>query len=69
MVTRVRRGFLLIEAVVGTIVLGIALAASNVPGCQSTLDQVLRKIRDHRDSVLVDHSMEILTGGGGAESR
>ena len=50
-------------------VLGIALAASNVPGCQSTLDQVLRKIRDHRDSVLVDHSMEILTGGGGAESR
>ncbi len=43
-------------------VLGIALAASSVPGCQSTLDQVLGKIRANRDSVLVDHSMEILTG-------
>ena len=43
-------------------VLGIALASSSVPACQSTLDHVLGKIRASRDCVLVDHMTEILSG-------
>ena len=43
-------------------VLGIALASSSVPVCQSVLDRVLQQVRDNRGSVLTDHSMEILTG-------
>jgi len=43
-------------------VLGIALAASSVPVCQSTLDLVLGKLRSSRDCVLTDHQQEIITG-------
>ncbi len=43
-------------------VLGIALAASSVPVCQSVLDHVLGKIRESRDCVLSDHQQEIITG-------
>jgi uncharacterized protein YlxP (DUF503 family) len=46
----------------GRAVLGIALAASSVPHCQSTLDHVLTKVRESRDCVLTDHQQEILTG-------
>ena len=42
--------------------LGIALAASSVPVCQSVLDHVLGKIRESRDCVLSDHQQEIITG-------
>ncbi len=42
--------------------LGIAMAASSVPSCQSTLDHVLTKIRDSRDCVLTDHQQEIISG-------
>ncbi len=42
--------------------LGIAMAASSVPHCQSTLDRILDKVQHHRDCVLSDHAMEILTG-------
>lgn len=46
----------------GRAVLGVALASSSVPVCQSVLDRVLAKIRDSRDCVLTDHQQEILTG-------
>jgi hypothetical protein len=42
--------------------LGIAMAASSVPNCQSTLDAILKKVEHHRDCVLSDHKLEILTG-------
>jgi len=42
--------------------LGIALAASSVPSCQSILDHVLAKLRDARDCVMTDHQLEILNG-------
>ena len=42
--------------------LGIVLVSNHVPHCQSVLDRVLAKIRQHRDCVLSDHTMEILTG-------
>jgi len=42
--------------------LGVAVAASSVPHCQSMLDRVLAKIERHRDCVLADHKQEILTG-------
>ena len=43
-------------------VLGIALASSNVPHCQSTLDRVLDKVRLQRGYVVNDHATEIITG-------
>ena len=42
--------------------LGIAMAGSSVPTCQSTLDRVLDKLRTGRDYVLTDHRTEIPTG-------
>ena len=42
--------------------LGIALAAGDVPYCQSVLDRILDKVQMHRQCVLSDHSVEILTG-------
>jgi len=44
--------------------LGVVLAASDVPYCQSVLDRVLEKVRLTRDCVLRDHMVEILTGQG-----
>ena len=46
----------------GRAVLGIALAASSVPSCQSVLDHVLKKLREARDCVLTDHQQEIISG-------
>lgn len=43
-------------------VLGIALASSSVPYCQSTLDRVLDKVRLQRGYVVNDHTTEIITG-------
>jgi len=45
-----------------TAILGIAMAASDVRHCQSTLDRVLDKIRFGRDYELTDHKLEILSG-------
>ena len=42
--------------------LGIALAASDVPTCQSVMDRIVDKLRVHRDCVLEDHETQILTG-------
>jgi len=42
--------------------LGIAMAASDVPYCQSVMDNILNKIQRQRDCVLSDHRLEILTG-------
>lgn len=42
--------------------LGIALAASDVKATQSTLDQVLDKIRAKRDCYISDHKLEVLSG-------
>jgi hypothetical protein len=42
--------------------LGVVLAASDVPYCQSTLDKVLARATDARDCVLRNHRKEILTG-------
>ncbi len=42
--------------------LGVVMAASSVPSCQSTLDRILDKVQRHRDCVLADHAVEILTG-------
>ena len=43
-------------------VLGIALASSSVPHCQSTLDRVLDKVKLQRGYVINDHTTEIITG-------
>ena len=43
-------------------VLGIAMASSSVPHCQSTLDRVLDKVRLQRGYVVNDHTTEIITG-------
>ena len=45
-----------------TAMLGIAAAGSSVPVCQSLLDRVLEKIRDHRGNYVADHAIEILAG-------
>ena len=45
-----------------TAVLGITLASSSVPTCQSVLSRVLDLIRVQRGCVLNDHTTEILTG-------
>lgn len=42
--------------------LGVAVASSTVAQCQRVLDHVLTKIHQHRDCVLNDHAIEILTG-------
>lgn len=42
--------------------LGVAVASRSVPHCQGVLDRVLAKVRGHRDCVLNDHRVEILTG-------
>lgn len=42
--------------------LGIVLAASDVKQCQSTLDNVLDKIRAKRDCYISDHKVELLSG-------
>ena len=42
--------------------LGIALAASSVPHCQSVLDRVLDKLQHQRGCFLSDHNLQILTG-------
>jgi uncharacterized protein len=45
-----------------TAVLGIVLAGSSVPVAQSVLDRIVDQLQRHRDCVLSDHRMEILTG-------
>jgi hypothetical protein len=45
-----------------TAMLGVAVASSSVKHCQSVIDRVLNKIRQQRDCVIADHTMEILTG-------
>jgi uncharacterized protein len=45
-----------------TAVLGIVLASTSVPHCQSVLDRIVDKLRLHRDCVLNEHRTEILTG-------
>lgn len=42
--------------------LGIVLAAGEVPRAQSVLDKVLKKIEDHPDCVVSQHRIEILSG-------
>ena len=42
--------------------LGVTVASRSVPHCQGVLDRVLDKVRGHRDCVLNDHRVEILTG-------
>jgi len=46
----------------GRAMIGIALAASSVPYCQSVLDEVLSKIAAQRGCAISDHTTEILTG-------
>lgn len=45
-----------------TAVLGVAVAASDIGQCQSVLDHVLEKIRQHRDCHVSDHQSQVLTG-------
>lgn len=45
-----------------TATLGIALAHSDVAAAQSTLDQILDKLRNARNCTLSDHATQILTG-------
>jgi len=42
--------------------LGIAMAASDVRRCQSTLDRLVDKLKAGRGFVLADHDTQILTG-------
>lgn len=43
-------------------VLGITMASTSVPYCQSVLDRILDRVRTQRDCYLSDHSTQILTG-------
>ncbi len=45
-----------------TATLGIALAAGSARQAQSVLDRVMDKISNHRDCVVSDSTVEILTG-------
>jgi len=45
-----------------TAVIGIVMASSDVRYCQSVLDKILEKLRNHRDCVMCDHRTEILSG-------
>jgi uncharacterized protein YlxP (DUF503 family) len=47
-----------------TAILGITMASNSVDHCQSVLDNILNKLRRHRECVLADHSKQILTGQG-----
>lgn len=47
---------------IATATLGIVMASSDVPYCQSVLQRVLDKIRVHRDCVLNDSAIQLLTG-------
>jgi len=42
--------------------LGIVLAAGEVPYCQSVLQNIVEKLKTHRDAVLADWSIQIITG-------
>jgi uncharacterized protein YlxP (DUF503 family) len=43
-------------------VLGITLAATEVPYCQSVIDHILEKLKSARGFHLSDHHQQILTG-------
>ena len=43
-------------------ILGVTMASNSVPHCQSVLDHVLGRIREHRGCVINDHRTEILGG-------
>ena len=45
-----------------TATLGIVLAAGEVPYCQSVLHTIVDKLKTHRDAVLADWSIQIITG-------
>jgi len=45
-----------------TAMLGITAASSDVTQCQSLMDRVLEKVKEHRGSYVSDHAIEILTG-------
>ena len=45
-----------------TAMLGIVMASSDLSKCMSVLDRIVDKLRVHRDCVLADHKMELLTG-------
>ena len=42
--------------------LGIVWAGTDVAQCQSLLDRIVDKLQVHKDCVLEDHNIEILTG-------
>ena len=42
--------------------LGIVWAGTDVSQCQSLMDRIVDKLQVHKDCVLEDHNMEILTG-------
>ncbi len=50
------------QDVMGLVVLGIVLAASDVPRAQSVIDRLLDRLRAGRGFYLSDHRVEILTG-------